>query len=150
MAGRGGLEGLGADRDELEDEARYEWIDRGLDPDEFSIRKMELIWEREEREAKNFVNPYRSDLQSKLDRLGGKRDIDKKPPSKLPTSDQIIKFAGKSYEKARMQAKVLAAKGARFVEPPFARKLRKAREHRERIDQQQTEGKLYYYHRIST
>ena len=149
MAGRGGLEGLGADRDELEDEARYEWIDRGLDPDEFSIRKMELIWEREEREAKNFVNPYRSDLQSKLDRLGGKRDIDKKPPLKLPTSDQIIKFAGKSYEKARMQAKVLAAKGARFVEPPFARKLRKAREHRERIDQQQTEGKLYYYHPIS-
>ena len=82
--------------------------------------------------------------------MGGKRDIDKKPPLKLPTSDQIIKFAGKSYEKARMQAKVLAAKGARFVEPPFARKLRKAREHRERIDQQQTEGKLYYYHRIST
>ena len=55
MAGRGGLEGLGADRDELEDEARYEWIDRGLDPDKFSIRKMEL-WEREEREAKNFEN----------------------------------------------------------------------------------------------
>ena len=57
--------------------------------------------------------------------MGGKRDIDEKPPLKVPTSDQIIKFAGKSYEKARMKAKVLAAKGARFVEPPFARKLRK-------------------------
>ena len=77
MAGRGGLEGPGANRDELEDEARYEWIDRGLDPDEFTIRKMELIWEREEREVNNLVNPNRSDLKNKLSQMGAVRDIDK-------------------------------------------------------------------------
>ena len=141
MAGRGGLEGPGADRDELEDEARYEWIDRGLDPDEFTIRKMELIWEREEREVNNLVNPNRSDLKNKLSQMGAVRDIDKKPGMKMPTSEEVYKFIGKAVEKGKLQAKVLAAKGARFVEPPFARKLRKAREHRERIAQQETEGK---------
>ena len=44
---------------------------------------------------------------------------------KMPTSEEVYKFIGKAVEKGKLQAKVLAAKGARFVEPPSARKLRK-------------------------
>jgi hypothetical protein len=141
MAGRGGYEGLGADPVELEEEMKIEWVTRGLPPNDFTVDELEEIWDREEREREYLSDRHESNLSVKLSQSGAPRfDPDSLYNDNRPFADKMKELMKKSIAEAKVQGKVLAFKAGRVVEPPFARKLRLAKEHHERINQQQTES----------
>ena len=72
MSGLGGWEGPGASPEELEEEMKIEWINRGLPPNEFTVDGLEEIWNREDKEGQHLTNPFESNLAVKLSNAGAK------------------------------------------------------------------------------
>ena len=139
MSGLGGWEGPGASQEELEEEMKIEWINRGLPPNEFTVDGLEEIWDREDKEGQYLTNPFESNLAVKLQNAGAKAFVSSATQEK-PLLDRMQELAKQTYKDAQVTAKVMAFKASRLVEPPFARKLRLAKEHHARINQQFTEA----------
>ena len=133
MSGKG--EGKSEEVLEMEEEALEEWISRGYDEDDFDLERMIEIWEEEDQEEMAKANAA-GDLHA----FERKKDIMESMKKGLVDWDDLYAKAGILATTAKEETMALGRSLARTFEPPWTKKRRQIREHKELIEVQEMEA----------
>jgi len=126
-----GVEG-GLSKEELETQARTEWIQRGFPEEEYTYAGMQTVWKQEqnvkvaEENAENRLAEKMATIQRSKDR------------AVLPSKQKVTEVISETWSSVKVSSKATAARLVRSMELPFMRRARLQREHLDRVLQQHT------------
>ena len=123
----------GLSQEQLETQARTEWISRGFPADDFTFKAMQQVWKQEKSVTQNATANQQNKLAEKMAAIQRSKDR-----ALLPSKAALSEMVKDGWSSAKVSAKATAARLARSLELPFMKRARLQREHLERVLQQHT------------